>query len=134
MQTHPSPLARKRGTILVACTVLVICIIVACITAYIIIQLCKLLPPVDGHGGHTNVVQQVTVTLPDVTGSNACNGFAAKSLDRTYRLVLQRRVGTNDWDDLLGMDWSGQPGTFHVETNWTEVLTLFRVKAIPTGK
>ena len=121
MQTsHLNP-RRDQGTIALVCFTFLVVIIILGVTYYIVVQTCKNLPRHPCAGCDTNDTMTATLIVP----------ASAKSLDQTYRLVLQRKVGTNDWDDLASADWGGAATTFGVTTNWTD-LGLFRVKAIPS--
>ena len=119
MKPIPNP-RRDQGTIALVCFTFLVVIIIMGVCYYIVVQTCKRLPPHPCNGCDTNDMMSATMIVPE----------GAKALDQSYRLVLQRKVGTNDWDDLGGVDWNGFAASLIVTTNWTD-MGLFRVKAIP---
>ena len=119
MQTsHLNP-RRNQGTIALACVTLIFFIVIMGITYMIVVQACNRLPRPGCQPCGTNALMDVSMRLPEA------------SLPQAYRVVLQRKLGTNDWDDLAAVNWNGSTTTFGVTTNWS-TMGLFRVKAIPT--
>lgn len=99
---------------LVAALILALMILIAGLGIWVIIKIIKKLPPRDGGDD-----VKVEMVLP---------AYPAKSLEGSYRLVLQRTTDGTNWSDIMGADYNGQATTVGTLTNWTD-FGLFRVRA-----
>lgn len=109
---------RQRGNLLLGILYLVLVLIIGGIGIWIILKIWKKLPPIlPPKGGDTNELVQVHADIP-----------ASDLTNHVYRIVLQRSIDGTNWDDITGVDYSGQSTTLDVVTNWTD-FGLFRAKA-----
>lgn len=114
---------RKRGTVLLACIVLILTIIVMGIVFLIVVRACKRIPPRTPPKDDDEDAQ-MDYTI-DATPMSAL----PSDFTNVYRFVLQRSTNGTDFDDIAEAPYSRESITFGGTTNWTQI-GIFRFKAI----